>query len=194
MTKYLTALLALLFVYFVAEPKCEASPSQDYAAQLHIIQHMSARFEVDVDVVFEPCGELNGSYYPSTNTIHLCTESSESPAAGRFIAAHEMAHAILWNLNGDLSEYHADELAALVLLANEDDVDALQGAAVWFVTMDNVKHPGQSHPSDQYRAIWLLKMVDGYLARDYPSKVLYQGTLVRYVLMLEHDTASDSED
>lgn len=184
MTKLL-ATLALLFTLFLGSP-ANASPSTDYAEQVHIIRHMSVAFGVDVDVAFEPCGALNGYYVPMTNTVHLCTESSESPEAGRFIAAHEMAHAILWNRNGDSSEYHADELAALWLLAKEDDVEALQGAAWWFVTTASTKDYGDKHGSDAYRATWLVHMVDAYLGDAYWRPMLI-GLARQYHLLLTLD-------
>jgi hypothetical protein len=193
MTKYLLACWTVLAVLFAATPASAKppTPSQEYQSQINVIQKMSEWSGVEVDVVLEPCHMINGSYSPYSNTITLCTETSEAPGVGRFIAAHEMAPAILWNLNGDLSEYHADELAALFLLEHEDDETDLQAAAVWFITDASPKQPGQRHPSDVYRAVWLLKMVDGYLENGYKETLLYKGTLVRYELLLRLDILGD---
>lgn len=195
MTSKLLVVWALLVVLFAATASAEppAKPSDIYQSQIDVIQKMADKYNVDVNVRFEVCGEINGSYRPSTNTITLCTETSEDPGVGRFIAAHEMSHAILWNKNGDLSEYHADELAALFLLKEMDDDVDLQAAAVWFVTSASPKAPGAPHPSDAYRAVWLLKMVDGYLENGYKETLLYKGTVVRYELLLNLDTAEEPE-
>lgn len=198
MTKLLACWAVLLGLFFAtpahAEPPKKPTPSEEYQSQIDIIVKMAQWFKVDVNVTLEPCGVVNGSYSPRTNTITLCTETSELPGAGRFIAAHEMAHAILWNLNGDPSEYHADELAAIFLLRVMDDETDLQAAAVWFATDAQPKSPGDPHPSDVYRAVWLLKMVDGYLDNGHWEKALYEGTLYRYSLLLNLDGVEQSDE
>lgn len=193
MTKLLAcwAVLTALFATTASAEPPTKTPSKEYESQLRVINDMADWSGVDVNVTFEPCGMINGSYSPRYNTIYLCTETSEMPGVGRFIAAHEMAHAILWNLNGDTSEYHADELAALFLLEGYDDEEDLQAAAVWFVTDSSPKRKGDEHPSDAYRAVWLVKMIDGYLENGYKETLLYKGTLVRYELLLRLDTIGD---
>lgn len=181
-------LAALSYAHPVdARPK-KLTPAEEYQTQKDIIAKMSEKYGVEVNVSLEVCGELNGYYSPDSNTIHLCTESYETPGVGRFIAAHEMGHAVLWNLNGDLSEYHADELATITLLEELDDVSDVQAGAAWFIMDASPKFPGDEHPSDKYRAVWLLTMVDGYLHNGGArAELMYQGTLVRYDLMLKLD-------
>lgn len=103
-------------------------------------------------ISWEPCGEYNSYYEPSTHKIGLCTEMEDFPDVAVAFAAHEMGHAITDQMLDELSEYDADELAALALIAH-DDLMVLLDTGIWFKMEDFQGHiSGDPHPSHGYRA------------------------------------------
>lgn len=197
MNKLIMALLilaALCGVCAARRPVSPPSPSEYYQKQFKLMDEMASKYDAGFAVTWQPCGESNGWYDRTTDTITLCTELYDDPAWGMFVAAHETAHAILWEKSNDLGEYAADELATIYLLQSKDDVTTVQGGAAFFIENASPKERGDTHPSDRYRAVWLLKMVDGYLNRDAQSKLLYQSTVLRYNMRFELDQIAPEED
>lgn len=191
MTKKLLVAWATLAVLCGVAGARDTSASDVYVSQQKVVDQMSAKFGVEVTTRWEPCGEVNAYYSGDDNSITFCTELADYPAFARAVAAHEMAHAVLYNLTGDIGEYAADELAAVWLLRDADDVSAMQGLATYFITNASPKRLGGLHPSDVYRAVWAIKMVDGYLKADKASQTMFDAMVLRYDLRLKFDKVED---
>lgn len=108
---------------------------------------------VRVDVV--DCGTVeNAWYYPDTKHVEFCSSLLALPApVARFILAHELAHAIIVQLDVPYTGSHeeaADELAALVLLATGDDLREV--ARYWYQESITTEVPTWAdHPSHLQR-------------------------------------------
>lgn len=129
---------------------------------------------VKVTVYWKACGFLNAAYDGRDQTITMCYELFKlPPGVIRFVAAHEMTHAILQQLDlpfTGMEEMAADEYAAVWLLkhGHKDDV---KEAIHWFDTYPSGIHgaedPYDEHPSDARRSWQLEYMWAGYLGYFY---------------------------
>lgn len=125
---------------------------------------------VKVTVQWKQCGFLNSAYEDKTQTITMCYELFKlPPGVIRFVAAHEMTHAILHQLDlpfTGMEELAADEYAGEWMLTHgfKDDVKA---AIHWFDSFPSGLHgaedPYDEHPSDARRSWQLEYMWAGYL-------------------------------
>lgn len=112
---------------------------------------------MDVKVEWRQCGEVNGFYEFDEHTLVMCYELLElSPGFVRFVAAHEMSHAIIMQLDipyTGLHEMAADELGAVVLHVLDRQADILD-AAEYFHKLGRPEAPWDPHPGDLRR--WVL--------------------------------------
>lgn len=135
---------------------------------------------VEVDVIWVECGHVNAFYFSSIGlafgrvvfprTVALCKELTQiNPAIARWIMAHEMAHAIIHQLQIPVTgseEAAADELAAVYLgLVGRTD-DLLIVAEHWF-NSNRAENPFGSHPSDMRRGIMALCMATGQMGQPW---------------------------
>lgn len=130
-----------------------------------------------VKMAFVACGEVNAYYYPSLKTVFMCNELlDESFGVIRFVAAHEMAHAIIMQKDLPYTGSHedaADELAAVYLYANDLSDDVLE-AAEWFYRFRQHKGPPfDDHTDPEKRAFKLLCLWDGARGSESELDVCY---------------------
>jgi hypothetical protein len=153
--KTFLVLLALLFT-LGAGPARVAPATEAFLAQQAVVSAMEEMYpEVEVEIVWRPCGQVNAFYYPSDKRIVMCTETEKIPGAAVFFAAHEMGHAVAIQLLSTRDEAAADEIAALAMLELGMGKELLE-AAIYFKKDGNQYHEdGDSHPSHGYRA-WFL--------------------------------------
>jgi Zn-dependent protease with chaperone function len=116
---------------------------------------------VQVTVEWQVCGQVNAYYYPGKRKIVMCEELREmDPGAVRFFFAHEMAHAIIMQLDLPIVVSHeaaADELAGLIMYLGGNAKDTL-AAAVYFLEQAEAGHQvpiWDDHPDDAKRALTL---------------------------------------
>lgn len=111
--------------------------------------------KVEARTEWVECGEPNAFYVPAVRVVYLCTELvAWDPGVVRMIYAHELAHAVIDQLEAPitgLEELAADELALWMFLRNgwRDDVFAY---AKVFIDMHHDENPMDEHPSDLRRA------------------------------------------
>lgn len=138
-----------------------ATPATAYPRLDDIRDHM--RYPgLEVTVEWVPCGTPNAFYIPRTRTVRMCTEllPTHPPGVIRFFFAHEMAHALIHQLEVPFTyseEAAADELAAVILVLSNNAED-VSDAADWFATkhMEGwVVHPLIDHPDHLKRAVVL---------------------------------------
>lgn len=164
----LLCVIACLHTSFIAR-RAEASGTQSispasrvYLNQSAIINSMRHSFpDVEVNVVWKPCGEYNAFYYAGSKTIVLCTEMEAFPDAAVFFAAHEMGHAITHQLLSELNEADADELAALALIEDDQATLLAKAGLYWKVKSFQGHIKNDPHPSAGYRAWFLVCMAAG---------------------------------
>ncbi|HEY6019767.1 MAG TPA: hypothetical protein VIY48_07650 [Candidatus Paceibacterota bacterium] len=148
----------------------------------------------DTEVVWLPCDEENSAYSPSDNRIELCTEMSEHPAAAVMFAAHEMAHSVTTHYFDTHSEFEADELGVLEMLAH-GRADQVLDAALYYQAQETQGHtPGDPHPDNALRARELVCLEDGWekSRAPHPPKYtpsecesVYTGLVTRYKMMFD---------
>lgn len=113
-----------------------------------------------VDLVWTECGQTNAFYVPMFQMVVMCDELlTEDPGFVRFVAAHEMAHAIMFQLDVPYTgsqEDAADELAGVVL--PPDDVLA---AGLWWAQREDHYDPTDDHSFASKRAYTLVCLADG---------------------------------
>lgn len=159
--------------------------SEVWQAEMAIMQYMYDQYEWGdntPDVRWKSCGQENGFYSPDLNVIWLCTEFMAHPKVAVFVAAHEMGHAVTWQLLDVLDEESADEVAALALLANGQG-DVVLEAALYFQALKG-EGKGGGHPAHQFRAWNLACLAAG--ADGHPAKCesLYEATRYRWARRL----------
>lgn len=143
-------------------------PEKDTSVRLDDIHSAMSYPGVQVVVKWGDCGSPNAFYHPVSRHIHMCNELRQLPnGVTRFIFAHEMAHAIIWQRNIPYTvseEATADELAAYALYLTGNQAD-IQAAADWFATK-HVQgwrvHPMDDHPDHLKRAVTLMCLSLGY--------------------------------
>ena len=161
-------------VYVPPAPK----PSDTYRAQRDVITKINSLFpNVEVDVRWAPCGEMNAFYDVEEKTILLCTELEEHPGLAVFAAAHEMGHALTHQLTSVTSEQSADEIAALSLIKFGYQKELLE-AAVYFAAGRPAHVPGDEHPGAGFRAWELACIETGSDGGSAECRALYQGLRV----------------
>lgn len=191
----LRALVGLLCVIGVLHSSIALSaiPSTSPASavflrQQEVIDYMKESFpKVEVEVVWKPCRKYNAYYDPNDRTIVLCTEMEDFPEVAVLVAAHEMGHAITDQMLDEMSEYDADELAALALIA-KDDLLPLVTAGVYFKRKELQGHmAGDPHPSAGYRA-WFFECM-GSVDTDSGCAEMALDTALKWALKLDvyHD-------
>lgn len=149
----------LLSLFLLATPQ-----TSSHRAVESVIRTMSIP-GVDVVVLYRDCGGVNAAYAPWLKAVLVCNELLKEPeGVQRFVAAHEMAHAIIDQraipVPGS-EEAAADELGALALLATGQE-DAVLAMSIWFLEHakggENVE---DDHQSFQKRAHVLACLADG---------------------------------
>lgn len=112
-----------------------------------------------VALQYQDCGEINAYYLPSARTVVICNELLEEPVGVvRFVAAHEMAHAIIMQKGIPYTGAHedaADQLAAVFLYVNDMAEDTLAAAEWFYQWRDNEHGPLDDHTWSHQRA-WRL--------------------------------------
>jgi hypothetical protein len=132
--------------------------SSVYTAQKDIVDAIAKHWDLDIDVIWRPCGEEN-SYYNPNGPIELCTEMSEHPLAAVYFAAHEAGHAVTHHLTNTLDETSADKIAALELIRADQRAELL-GGAIWYKEKaQQGHHRGDPHAGPGFRA-WLLSCLE----------------------------------
>lgn len=131
-------------------------------AQTAVLQAMHLMYpQVEVDVVWRMCGQENSYYFSQVKRIVLCTEMSSHPGTALFFAAHEFGHAVTGQILDTLDEQDADEIGALALIQLDLKAELLE-AALYHKSQPWQWHlPGDSHPSNRYRAWELACLEDG---------------------------------
>lgn len=171
----------LNFTSSAREPTKQVDTSSPvFLAQLAVMKDMYAQYTgLEVEVIWWPCETLNSFYSPSDKQIILCTEFAEYPEVAVFVAAHEMGHAIAFQLLKVADEESADEIAALALIETGRALQLLE-AALYFKMEGGDRVGGAGHPSNNFRAWNLACLAAG--ADGSPAKcvALYQGTKARW--------------
>lgn len=130
-----------------------------YEPSLEDVERWMTLPGVKVKVEQKDCGEVNAYYYYLERRIVMCNElKAFSPGLSRFILAHEMAHAIIWQRGIPYTgsgEVAADELAAWILSIRGDQA-AVIAAAEFFAEDPDEEDPWDDHPSDARRAATLV--------------------------------------
>lgn len=164
-----------------------ATPATDtYISQLRIINAMSADYPtVQWQVRWVPCGEENASYTPSTYTIEICTEIESHPGAAILFAAHEMGHAVAYQMAGVSDENAADEVGALAMLRHGYGRELLDASRYYLALPIHPRMPFDPHPTPSFRAWHMACMAAGAMATEDRSMevspactALYQATRV----------------
>ncbi len=149
--------LALLCGY-----TAESSPADPL--DLGLVVSAMAYPGVDVAVEWQDCGEVNAYYDAGRHTVVMCNELPiDKPAVVRFVLAHELAHAVIQQLDipyTTSSEGAADELATYTMLMAgwRDDV---MTAADYTLQRNNPDFAVDPHPSDQRRALNMICLAQG---------------------------------
>jgi hypothetical protein len=127
---------------------------------------------MSVEVFYEDCGVVNAYYYPFFKAVVLCNElMKEDPGFVRFVVAHEMAHAVIWQLDIPYTgsgEDAADELASLVL-GHNNMMDDILAAALYFAKQPKGYDPAGEHAPNPRRAYTLACLADG--AEEKPVRI-----------------------
>lgn len=170
-----------------AESDAATPASEVYLRQEAVINAMRKMYpKVEVYVAWKPCKQENGYYYIYAKRIELCTEFEGSPGAAVFVAAHEFAHAVTYQMLFTGGEGDADEIAAISMI-RAGYIDDLVTAALWWKSHKRqTQHEGDSHPAAGYRAWELMCIAAGAEApADYPEcAALYQGLRVKWHVRL----------
>ncbi len=128
---------------------------------------------MDVGLVFTKCGYVNAYYWPEYDTVVFCEEALEQGRGfARFVAAHEMTHAIIDQYSIPYTgseEDAADELAAIAL----EPEDVLE-ASLWFRRRGFPEDPRDSHSSNARRAWNLACLADGADERPVLEECAYK--------------------
>ena len=145
--------------------------SEVYLKQNQVVQDIAEHWKdagLKFDGVYwEPCKQENSYFYPGYRQVELCTEMSQYPEAAVFFAAHEMGHALAWQLAGTMDEASADQIGALEM-ARMGLREEMLGTAVYFAEATRQDHTrGENHPGNHQRARFLMCMEDG--AEEHPS-------------------------
>jgi len=134
------------------------------------VNHMAPLLVEPIRLRFTDCGQVNAAYWPATNALVVCNETMAQPTGVlRFIVAHEMAHAVIHQRDVPFTgseEVAADELAALTLLAWDDEYDVLL-MGLYFHVHAQAEDPTDPHPGDERRAYTLMCLADG--SEDQPE-------------------------
>ncbi len=168
-----------------ALPATQPAPAKDtwspvFDRQLEVITVMAAEHpDVTVDVLWAPCGGVNGYYVPDRKVIVLCTENAAYPELALFVAAHEMGHAIGIQLLHVDDEESADELGALAMIDQGLERELLE-AGIWFLNQGDRGPSSAGHPSNYFRAWNLACMAVGSDDPRHKCRALYQGTKMRW--------------
>ncbi len=178
-------------VVAAAEADEETAPtaSGTYMRQFDMIEAMRLEYpRVDAAVHWLPCGQMNSYYFPSIDSIVLCTEFEKYPDTAVFVAAHEFAHAVTEQLLYVTDENDADEIAALSMIA-AGQTDALMNAALWWAERKHQEQwPGDDHPAAGYRA-WstMCLAIGSELTGTYPScESFYLGVRLKWQMRLNN--------
>jgi Zn-dependent protease with chaperone function len=143
-----------------------ASANSSVADMLHDYDVARAAFgelAPNVRVRVIACDEVNAAFEPADNTVYLCSELAPlGDDVITFVAAHELAHALVWQLGIDDvdPEAGADELASL-LLEEDGHRAAVVAAAEMFMGLHKDPSPNDVHPANMVRARDLLCIDDG---------------------------------
>lgn len=136
-------------------------PPEDNAPRLDDIHAHMSYPGVEVKVGWYRCGAENAYYYYQEKEVRMCVELIEAGVPNgviRWIFAHEMAHAIIRQLDIPYvysEEAAADELAGYVLYLSGNKQD-ISDAADYFATKHMngyIVHPLADHPDHLKRAL-----------------------------------------
>lgn len=158
-----------------------------FLRQRDIINAMREMYpSVEADVMWRPCEQENGYYYIGAKRIELCTEFEGSPGAAVFVAAHEFAHAVTYQMLSTGGEGDADEIAAISMIDAGFTEDVMTAALWWKEHKRQTQIPGDSHPAAGFRAWELLCVAVGAAEPDeYPHCAdLYRGLRVKWYMRL----------
>lgn len=124
---------------------------------------------VRVTTHWEECGALNAFYSPAKRSITLCTELLAAPPGFvRYVYAHELAHAVIIQLDIPFTGSHeaaADELAAVMfgLYGMADDIDE---AGRYWMARGQDNPPWSDHPDDDWRGLRLRCLAYGAVSKN----------------------------
>lgn len=178
----MTYLLALILAIIPA-----AAP-----AQPPLVAEVLARWEwfgLDVKVTSEHCDQDNAWYNFKTHVITMCDDLYDRPDLARWILAHELGHAFMWQRDvpqrrGTLDQERvADEMAFLMSTTDEG-----YAAASWFLGAAREElgdDPDDEHPTSLDRAASLLCLLDGREGHSRTCQAFYSSVLAHWVRILD---------
>lgn len=159
-------LIALILLIACAPTPARADTSDVYREQEKIIETMNGYFpEVEVTVVWRPCGHMNAYYASRSRLIILCTELGRNRSVALLFAAHEMGHAITHQLTSHVDEQAADELAAMAMIMGGYTKELLDSAIYFRLKKEQGHVKGDPHPSAGYRA-WFFACMGSWDSND----------------------------
>lgn len=145
------------FVPFIVLSAISAPPSLDDQVA-KVVKDMTFS-SMTVSLMPMDCGSPNAAYMPGLRTIVVCNELvAKFPGSVTFIVAHEMAHAIIDQLDLPITgseEAAADELAAVYSLS-VGHPERVLAAAVFFDSLPGGHQLSDPHPDPQQR-MWTLR-------------------------------------
>lgn len=149
------ALIPYLVLAVLSAKSAESAPDPD---PLKLARVHAAYAGLDYTVSWRSCGEFNAFYDPETHRVTMCSELLPYGAAVvRMILAHELAHAVITQLDIPYTgsgEAAADELAAVLMSIHGHQEDVL--AMADFFKKHPLEVPGwDDHPDNDSR-YWML--------------------------------------
>jgi Zn-dependent peptidase ImmA (M78 family) len=142
---------------------------------------------VDVDVYAADCGEENAWFQPADNAIVMCNELRRDPELYRWVLAHELGHAFMWQHEVPVrwgtkdQERVADELAFFMSTDEET-----QAAARWFMShAERKQRAGDPHPAALDRAAALVCLSAGRANEDRMCHAFYDSALAHWVRIFD---------
>lgn len=112
--------------------------------------------EVELSISWMDCPSFDALYQPVTKEILICLGVADVGVdVTRFVIAHELAHALIWQLDLPITgseEWAADEFATLVAIATGHPGDALGAAAKFEDVLTVPPTAGDDHPFGPVRA------------------------------------------
>lgn len=100
------------------------------------LQKEADTLQADLGLKYElhvaDCGDENAFYYPTLDTVVICSELLDRPALATFILKHETGHALMdqWDVPQVDPEGGADDVAHLLATPEE-----LTAGALWFMAI-----------------------------------------------------------
>ncbi len=181
------------FITSLYPPSLEGAEAQPTLSDLYAIGPIVDAMTypgMEVKVLWKRCGHVNGYYYPSARRIVLCHELRTIGAPFiRFVVAHEMAHAVIFQLNIAFTGIHevaADEFGAINLVFTDNRDDLYEVAKYW-LTRGHPEDPFDEHTGDIRRGATLFCLAEGFVQRNSACGAEWNRAISSWVRLLGLD-------